>query len=176
MSDFLDLLNKKVDKLFLIVWAPWGEEKVSDIDMSFGYVFTNEPDKLFVISVKNNELWAPHISIENIPENRYAWKDFYPRIKMWMNADDENLIIGKEYFDVSESDLFENIIGHDIEGIELLNLAGIPESFGVKLLFKSDYIISLPNSDGNTVETKNFNRNDTIEHFRRLGNIVYSKI
>lgn len=176
MAEFKELVRKIVDKFFLVVWSPWGEEKESDIDISFGFVFKNEPNKLFIVSVDKDELWSPYILFEALPENKYSWEDFYPRIKMWMNAEDENLIIGKEYYDVTKSKLFDNIIGNEIEGIELLNLEGNPEPFGVKILFKDDYIISIPNSDGNTVETKAFNKTNSIENFKQLGNVIYSKV
>lgn len=93
-----------------------------------------------------------------------------------MNAEDENLIIGKEYYDVTKSELFDNIIGNEIEGIEFLKVEGNPEPFGLKILFKDDYIVSIPNSDGNTVETKTFNKNNSIENFKHLGKIIYSKV
>jgi hypothetical protein len=176
MSEFKELNRKIVDKLFLIVWSPWGEEKESDLDISFGFVFKNEPNKLCIVSVDKNELWSPQLSIESLPEYKYSWEDFQPRIKMWMNAKDENLIIGKEYYDVTKSDLFNNIIGNEIKMIELIYIKGNPEPFGVKILFKDDYIISTPNTDGNTVETKGFNKTNILENFKNLGNIIYSKI
>lgn len=176
MTELKELIRKIVDKLFLVVWSPWGEEKESDIDISFGFVFKSEPNKLCIISVNKDELWSPHISIEPLPENKYSWEDFHPRIKMWMNAEDENLTIGKEYYEVTSSELFKSIIGNEIEGIEFLNLEGNPEPFGVKILFKEDYIISMPNSDGNTVETKAFNKTNTIENFKHLGNVIFSKV
>lgn len=176
MTEFKGLITKIVDKLFLVVWSPWGEESEAEIDISFGFVFKNEPSKLCVVSVDKDELWSSHISLEPLPEDNYSWEDFYNRIKMWMNAEDENLIMGKEYYDVTKSDLFKNITGNEIEGIELLNLEGNPEPFGVKILFKDDYIISMPNSDGNTVETKTFNKTNSIENFKKLGNVICSKV
>lgn len=175
MIEFNEFIKKIVDKLFLIVWSPWGEEKEADIDISFGIVFKEDQNKLHIISVDKDELWTPYIMDEHLPENKYYWEDFYPRIKKWLNAEDENLSIGKEYYDVTKSELFSNIIGNEVEGVEFLKLEGIPEPFGVKILFKNDYIISLPNSDGNTVETKSFNRNNFIENFKYLGNVIYSK-
>lgn len=176
MTEFKDLIKKKVDKLFLVVWPPWGEERESDIDISFGFVFESDPNTLCIISVDKNELWLPHISFEALPENKYSWKDFYHRIKMWMKADDDNLIIDKEYYDVTKSELLNNIVGNEIEGVEFINVEGNPEPFGVKLIFKDDYILSMPNSDGNTAETKIFNKNNSIENFKHLGNIIYSEV
>jgi hypothetical protein len=176
MTEFKGLIRKIVYKLFLVIWSPWGEEKESDIDISFGFVFKNEPNELCIISVDKDELWSPHILFESLPENKYSWEDFYPRIEMWMNAEDENLILGKEYFDVTKSEIFDSIIGKEIEGIELIKLESNPEPFGLKILFKDDYIVSIPNSDGNTVETKAFNKTNSIQNFKHLGKIIYSKV
>jgi len=176
MTEFKELIRKIVDKLYLVVWSPWGEENVSEIDISFGFVFKNEPNKLCIVSVDKDELWSPHISFESLPENKYSWEDFHPRIKMWMNAEDQNLMIGKEYYEVTNSELLNNIIGNEIEGIEFLKIEGNPEPFGVKILFNDDYIISMPNSDGNTVETKAFNKTDSIENFKQIGNVIYSRL
>ncbi|MDR2274880.1 MAG: hypothetical protein LBF27_28485 [Sphingobacterium sp.] len=176
MTEFKELIKKQVDKLFLIVWPPWGEERESDIDISFGFVFKNEPNILCIISVDKDELWSPHISFEGFPEIRYSWEDFYPKMKMWMKADDDSLIIDKEYYEVTKSELFDNIVGNEIKEIEFMNVEGNREPFGVKLHFENDYIISMPNSDGNTVETKVFNKNNSIYNFKHLGHIVYSKI
>lgn len=176
MTEFKKLIRKIVDKLFLVIWSPWGEERESDIDISFGFVFKDEPNKICIVSVDKDELWSPHISFETLPENKYSWEDFYYRIRMWMNAEDESLIIGKEYYDVTKSELFDNITGNEIEGIELLYLEGNPEPFGVKILFKDDYIVSMPNSDGNSVETSLFNQNGNIEVFKKIGKVKYTTI
>ncbi len=176
MIEFKQLINKKVSRLFLVIWTPWGEENESDIDISFGFVFKDEPNKLCIISVDKDELWSPYIFDESLPQYIYTWDEFYPRIKTWMKAEDDSLIIGREYYDVTKSEKFKAIINAKIEEIDVLNIEGNPEPFGLRILFKDDYIISIPNSDGNTVETKAFNKNDCISNFKQLGNIIYSKV
>jgi len=176
MKEFKKLLRKKVYKLFLIMWAPWGEEKESNIDLSFGFVFKDEINTLYIISVNKDELWMPYVSYESIPQSKYTWDDFYHRKKMWMKAEDNSLIIDKEYYDVTKCAMFKDIIDAEIEEIEFIGLENNPEPFGVKIIFRDDYIITLPNSDGNTVETKVFNKNDSIENFKLLGKLIYSKI
>jgi len=171
-----ELIKKEVEKLFLAVWSPWGEEKESDIDISFGFIFKSEPNTLCIVSVDKDELWSPHISFEALPESNYFWDDFYPRIKMYMRAEDGDLMIGKEYYDVTKSKIFNKIVGNEIEGIEFINFEGNPDPFGVKFLFKDDFIISLPNSGGNTVETQFFNSNNSIDNFKRLGNLIFTKV
>lgn len=176
MREFKELLRKKVSSLFLILWPPWGEEKESDIDISFGFIFEDERNKLYVISVDKDDLWRPHVFYESLPQYEYTWEDFYPRVAKWMRAEDNDCIIDKEYYDVSKCILFEKIINCEIIAIELLYIENNAEPFGVKILFENDYIISTPNSDGNTVETQTFNKIDIIKNFKHLGNVIYSEI
>jgi hypothetical protein len=176
MKEFKELISKVVERIFLIIWSPWGEKNRSEVDISLGVVLENDPNVLLIIGVDKDELWSPKISIEPLPIEFYSWEDFYPRIKMWMNSEDENLIIGKELYEVTESKIFTDICGNEIEGIEFINVEGNPEPFGVKILFKDDYIISLPNTDGNTIETKSFNKNNSIENFKRIGNLNYCRL
>lgn len=176
MIKFRELLRKKVNRLFLVIWPPWGEEKESDIDISFGFVFNNEPNRLYVISIDKDELWSPHVFYQSLPQNAYSWEDFYTRLKMWMTADNDDCIIDTEYYDVTQCVLFEKIVSAEIVGIELISIEGNPEPFGVKILFENDYILSTPISDGNTVETSQFNRNNNIAAFENIGKIVSNKI
>jgi len=175
MTEFKELVGKIVDRLLFVVWPPWGEEEANLIDISFGLVLSDVPNKLCVISVDKDELWMPYVTYQSIPEVKYSWEDYYPRMKMWMAASDASLLIDTEYYDVTSGDLFKGIVQNRIEEIELLFIEGISEPFGVKLLFKNDYIVSIPNSDGNTVETKFFNRHNSIDYFKYLGNVIFSK-
>lgn len=176
MTEFREILKKKVDSLFLVVWPPWGEEKESDIDISFGFVFKDEPNRLCIISIDKDELWSPYVFYQSLPQNKYPWEDFYTRMKMWMKAEDDNCIIDTEFYDVTECVLFEKIVNSKIIGIELMIIEGNPEPFGVKILFENDYIISTPISDGNTVQTSQFNQNNNIDVFKNIGKIVYKEI
>jgi hypothetical protein len=179
MLKFRELLGRTVSRLFLVVWPPLGEQNESDIDISFGIVFSDEPNKLYVISVDKNEIWSPYIFYHSLPKDKYTWKDFYPRIKMWMNSEDDNCIVieASEYFDVTNCELFQKIVDSKIIDIVLIGIEGIPEPFGIKILFSShDYIISTPISDGNTVETTQFNRNNNIDVFKKSGKIEYRTI
>ncbi len=176
MTEFKELVGKIVDRLFFVVWPPWGEEEEHNIDISFGLVLKDQPNKLCVISVDKNELWMPYVTYQLIPDVKYSWQDYYPRMKMWMDANDDSLLIDTEYYDVTASDLFEEIVENTIEEVEFLNIEGNAEPFGVKLIFKNDYIVSLPNSDGNTVETKFFNKNNSIDWFKYLGNVISTKL
>ncbi|MBL7915575.1 MAG: hypothetical protein JNL49_11075 [Bacteroidia bacterium] len=176
MNEFKILNGRIVEKLFLIVWPPWGEAHFSDIDISFGFVFKNEPDKLYKVSVDKDELWSPRIWVEPLPDFNYSWEDFYNRMKKWMNAKDDTLIFGLEYYEVTKSDLFSTIVGSEIVKVELISVSGNSEPFGAKIYFEDDFIISLPNSDGNIVETSKFNKNDSINWFNKLGEVIYLKL
>jgi hypothetical protein len=177
MVEFRSLLKKKVSRLFLVVWTPWGEEKESDIDISFGFVFKDEPNRLCVISVDKNELWSPHLFYEPLPKNEYTWEDFYSRMKQWMEAaEDTELVMGFEYYDVTKCELFKKIINSEIIRIELISIEDNAEPFGVKIHFNNDYIISTPISDGNTVETSRFNQNNNVEAFKRIGTVIYKHV
>jgi hypothetical protein len=175
MNKFSELIGKKVDKLFLVVWMPCGEENEANIDISFGFVFQDTPNQLCVISVDKDDLWSQNVFYQSLPQNLYTWKDYYDRIKMCMNMEDENCIVGKEYYDVSNCELFEKIVNSQIIEIELISVIDNPEPFGVKIIFFNDYIISTPISDGNTVETSKFNQNNNLGIFEKIGKIVYTK-
>ena len=174
MIGFKKLLGRTVSRLFLIIWPPWGEERERDIDICFGFVFNDDLNRLYVISVDKDELWLPHITFHPLPLEKYTWADFYPRMEMWTKAEDDSLSMEKECYEVTTSEIFENIVGNKIEETLFLRIENNEEPFGVKIIFKDDYIISLPNSDGNTVETKIFNKNEGVEYFRHLGNVIYS--
>lgn len=176
MIEFEKLIKKKIIRLFFVLWAPWGEENHADMDIAFGFVFKDEPDRLCVVRVDKDELWSPHVFYESLPLCNYTWEDFYSRLKMWMESEDDYLVVDKEYYEVTEWEIFKTIVNTEIEEIELLILEGTTEPFGVRISFENDYIISIPNSDGNTVETKLFNKNNSIENFKHLGNIIYSKV
>lgn len=173
--EFKELLGKKVDRLFLAVWPPWGEKMEINIDVSFGFVFKNNPQQLIIISVDKDELWSPKLLKQPLPQKAFSGEEFFSRMKMWMNAAENNSIIDKEYYDVTNCKQFERIVDEYIIEIEFICIEGNPEPFGVKVHFLNDYIISMPNADGNTVETKYFNRNNAIEGFKHLGNVIWTK-
>lgn len=170
MEIFKELINKKVKKLFVIVWPPLGEEKELDIDISFGFVFSQNPDCLCIITTNKNDMWTPCIYFENIPTKIYTWSSFTSRMKAWMNSKCiDNL--EAEYYEVTDINMFSNIIASKIVSIEFVGLKNNPKPFGIKVIFQNDYILSTPISDGNTVETSQFNRNDNLLNFERMGTL-----
>lgn len=177
MNEFKSLLGKTVNKLFLYVWPPWGEEEQINRDISFGFIFNDEPKRLCIIRVDKDELWRPHIEYQPLPQSVYSWEDFCPRMEKWKIAkEDTDMILDFEYYDVTGWAKFQSIIESRIIGIELIGVKDIPDPFGIKILFENDYVISMPNSDGNTVETKIFNKNNAVDYFKYLGSIECSDL
>lgn len=178
MDEYKKILTKRISRLFIVLWPPWGEEMESDVSISFGFVFRDDPpNQLCIISVDKDELWSPHLYYSSIPNKIYPWQDFYTRIELWMKAqEDTDLIMNFEYYEVTDCEIFENIIDSEIIELELLFIKNIDDPFGIKIIFKNDYIISTPNSDGNTIETKKFNRINNIENFKHLGDILKYKM
>jgi hypothetical protein len=172
MVEFKKLIHQKVDRLFLVVWSPEGELKSSDIDMSFGIVFQNQPEQLCVITTDPNDMWTPLIRYENIPQFTYSWDDFGTRMNAWMKMEQDG-DIEYEYYELSTVELFKDIVSETVRAVELLRIADSSEPFGVKLIFDKDYTLSTPISDGNTVETSRFNKNGNISFFERLGPIEF---
>jgi hypothetical protein len=172
--NFTKILGEKVKQLYLIIWPPFGEEKMSDIDISIGFVFESNEKKMFVISTCKEDNWSPSISEKQIPTRVYSFDIFAERMKKWMNNEIES-IIGLEYYNVSMSNAFINFTGEKVRAIEIIKIQE-SEPFGVKIIFDKDFIISTPISDGNTIETKKFNKFNNIKHFETMGKIKFINI
>ncbi|MDD5276207.1 MAG: hypothetical protein PHR16_09000 [Methylovulum sp.] len=77
---------------------------------------------------------------------------------------------------MTNADEFKNIILHEIKSIEFSEIQNNPPPFGVKIIFENDYIFSTPISDGNTIETSCFNKNNNILNFEKMGSITFKPI
>ena len=175
MKDVENLLNKQVARLFLLVWPPWGEESLVDVDISIGFIFTDTPDQLCIISTDKEDMWSPCIRYETIPDFILPWDTFAFRIENWMKAQEQS-DFNTEYFEVTNIGFFDEIVSHEVRSVELVKIQNTENPFGVKLMFENDYILSTPISDGNTIETSRFNRNNNIINFERLGVLEYVKV
>lgn len=175
MEIFKKLIHQEVKKLFLVVWPPLGEEKELDIDISFGFVFRQNPDKLCIVTTNKDDMWTPCLRFEEVPINIYPWPSFTSRMNAWMNSECKSNL-EMEYYEVTEYQQFSNIISSRIQAVEFVGLENNPEPFGVKVVFDNDYILSTPISDGNTVETSQFNKNDNLLNFKRMGNLEVKSI
>ncbi|WP_442265004.1 hypothetical protein ACSIGC_11710 [Tenacibaculum sp. ZS6-P6] len=170
MEIFKDFKNQKVERLYLVVWPPLGEEKELDIDISCGLVFSKYPDRLNVITTDKEDMWTPHLQTQKIPLKIYPWSSFRLRMDAWMNLECED-VLETEYYEVTNVSEFYNIVDSRIESLELIGLKNNSEPFGIKVKFKNDYILSTPISDGNTIETSLFNKNNNLSNFESLGSI-----
>lgn len=168
MVNFEDLKDKKVEKLYLLVWPPLGEEKLLDIDMSIGIAFENEAKSILTISISKEDMWSPLINFDKTPFQEYSWSQFKTRINSWMESKEKD-DLHLEYYNVTNSDKFENIVGKKIKTIHLLSVKD--KVFGIRLNFKNDFILITPISDGSTVETSRFNNNNNILNFERIGTV-----
>ncbi|NQX81893.1 MAG: hypothetical protein HRT66_07870 [Flavobacteriaceae bacterium] len=70
------ILGKKVKRLFFVVWPPFGEENMAQVDISAGYVFEEEPDTLCIISTDKDDLTTPCIGYQSLPKSSFNWNDF----------------------------------------------------------------------------------------------------
>jgi hypothetical protein len=122
------------------------------------------------------DIWTTTLSIEQIPPFYFSYKEYDDRMKKWRACEIESDII-LEYYDFTESPFFRTIVNHKILNIEMLSIESEKKTFGIKLLFENDFILSTPIADGNTIETTTFNNtNRNIEHFYYLGDIIFSKV
>lgn len=170
-----EIHNAIIVRLFLIVFPPIGEDNISDVDIRLGLVLKNNPEVLFTIGTDINDIWSPIINEESIPLFSFNEFDFDERVKLWMKQE-LNDEITLEYFDFTNSENFKEIVGKKIEEVELIMVEGNPDPFGIKIIFENDFIISFPNSDGNTIETKKFNKSENLKNFNHLGKVIYRKV
>ncbi|MEL6720442.1 MAG: hypothetical protein AAFP82_17180 [Bacteroidota bacterium] len=170
------IIDAQVEKLLLIIFPPVGEQYFSQIDMSVGLVLSSFREKMIVISTDNDELTSPSIKFEDFPKSYYKWKDFQTRMYNWFENKNDTDDIVKEYYDLSEGKLFTNIVSNRIEAIDLLKCKEFDTPIGVRILFKKDYILSMPIIDGNTIETSIFNKNNNLSNFEHLGELYFEGI
>jgi hypothetical protein len=171
MEILKNIIGRKVEQLFLIVWPPYGESDILNIDISIGFIFENFPNELLKISTDKNELTKPTVEYISIPERHFNWKDFDIRMKLWLHGV-EGMEMDNEYYNVSNVVFFRDIVDQKILDIELVGIRK-QAPFGIKFLFDKDFILSTPISDGNTIETGLFHKSENIEKFTTLGEIEY---
>lgn len=175
MEKFKKIINKRVDRLFLVVWPPFAEEDEKQIDISIGLVFSDAEHQLCVISTELDDLTTPCIRYQTVPDVILSWDSFETRMKSWMDATEE-WVIDTEYYEVTNVEEFKDIVRQTILDVELVGIQNEATPFGVKLLFNNDYILSTPIIDGNTIETSHFNKNANVLNFASLGEIVYTSM
>ena len=169
------LINKTIEQVFLIVFPPYGEDSFSQLDIRIGLVISEHLDKLIVVGTDLKNLWSPQITIEKLPVIYFEGNQFDNRITQWMKTElNDDFVL--EYYKVTELECFKNIVKNQIEEIYYLSIDNPNDPFGLKFVFTEDYILSFPNSDGNSIETQFFNCQNKILNYNSLGDIIYTKL
>jgi hypothetical protein len=171
INELKAFIGKKVERLFLIVWPPLGEASFAKIDISGGFIFKDSPNELIKISTDTNDLTTPSVENMPIPKNFFEWENFNQRMKKWMDSA-EGMEMVTEYYEVSRVELFKNIVNQSVVDVELIKMAN-ESPIGIKLIFRNDFVLSSPLSDGNTIETNSFNKNENLKIFSALGKMEF---
>lgn len=172
LSQISFLIQKTVGRIFLIVFPPFGEDTKLQIDIKLGLVLNEYPVKLITFGTDLEDIWTPVVKEESIPAIYYMGELYEERMGRWMREeiDDE---ITLEYYDVSSFSVFQNILANRIKKLQLLMIKGNETPFGIKIIFENDYFYTFPNPDGNTIETRFFNKNENLKNFSALGEIIF---
>ena len=167
LPEIQELIGQTVKSLYVVVWNPNDCEPIDVIDITFGFILNEKPTDFLVLTRDINDIWTPELKSVPFPTIIRNWSEF----DAMMSRGNEDYYIDYEYFDVSDLKEFSNIVNSEIKEIHKIGVKGIKEPLGVKIIFENDYIISLPSSDGNTIETKMFNENNSIRRFQYFGKI-----
>lgn len=170
-----DMIGQKVERLLFIVWPPFGESSMGQVDISAGYIFEKDSKTIRAISTDKNDLTKPCVFDQHVPKKVFAWDKFKPRLSKWMDCSNE-LEMDTEYYEATHEPLFKSIVKSRVLDIELVTASKADGPIGIKVVFANDYILSTPIDDGNTIETNSFNKNNNLDHFQIFGNIVYQSI
>lgn len=169
INSFKKLIGKKVNRFFIVIWPPFCEESMSDVDISVGIELVGQEGDILQLSISKKDNWTPVVSFIK-EENVFEWSLFNTRLEKWMGGVIDNSM-EYELYDATKDPLFENIVQLEILDIEFLTLSDKFNPFGVKIIFDNDYIVLSPCSDGSTVETSVFNRLDNLSNFNSMGNV-----
>lgn len=168
-----NLIGMSPSSILLVVWPPYCEDSLLDVDVSLAMSFDGLNFQHLHISKDDN--WTPVLSDLHInPKFVMGWSEYSKRIPAWMSGD-LNGAMTFEFYNVIDNRDFQAFL-NPIEDIELISLSGDQKPFGVKLIFKDDFIIVTPNSDGTTIETSKFNRLDNLSVFCTLGDLVFKSL
>lgn len=171
-----DYVGEKVAKLVVRIWPPFNEESNILFDISVGLTFENNTEEIFFLVTDENDLWTPLVLKEKNREFTIfnTIDQLVSRIEKW-KLGKLNDIIDYEYYDLTSCEIFNYIIGYKLKEIHKITV-GEEGSFGIKLGFDKDFIISTPISSGSTFETRNFNKNENIKYFKTFGEVKILKL
>jgi hypothetical protein len=102
INSIRELVGKTIKRLYLIVWPPppFGEEHMSQVDLSIGFSFNLDDNEICVISTSMDDVWTPTFRLE-YPKLVYESRDFFHRINKWMNCELED-DFDYEFYDVTD--------------------------------------------------------------------------
>ncbi|RAJ05058.1 hypothetical protein LX64_02212 [Chitinophaga skermanii] len=163
-----------VQRLFIVVYPPFGEPDALQTDLSFGFVFTLNPGKLIVVATDERDRWSPVVFGEALPTRIYDYSEFETRMQQWRHSE-MGAYYGFEYYEITNDPAFQHIVGQTIQQVDYVKLPN-REPFGVKIQFEQDYVLSTAIADGTTTETQSFNRLHNLAHFERLGTVFYEPV
>lgn len=170
LDDFERIIDKRVERLYLIVWPPEHEVSKYSIDISVGLILRGGGDDISRVRIIAENGCCPE-AVEFKPGNILDGSSFERRIDAWMDGTEQEYF-ELEYYDVTKIPVFGNIVGGKIEGIKYL-VTESKDIYCVKLQFSNDYIIVSPISDGSTVETSKFNKLDNIDKILSPGSFEW---
>lgn len=174
IDDFTPLVGRTVKRLLVVIWPPFREADMLDVDMSIALEFDVVEDVLFHIEIDKSDGWTPVISKAEFGDFR-QWRDFRQRIKDWMSGEIHDPL-QLEVFDVTHDITFKYIVSREIIDIECVTIQNEFNPFAIKLIFPDDYIILSPISDGTTIETAIFNKTGNLKIHESLGDLEFISI
>ncbi len=172
IMNFKILLNKKIKKIYIVLWPPYGDHNKKNIDISICFEFYGEKN-IYKITTQKKDNWTPILEVEEITKRIFSFESFENRVEKWQKAEmiDD---VDYEYYDFTKSYFFDRIVNNTILDVKYVFVD--QSFFGVKLIFEEDYILSTPISDGNTIETTKFHRINNIDYYKLLGKIEYTSL
>jgi hypothetical protein len=174
VRDISGFIGMVVDRLFLIMWPPLGEENTAQVDLSFGFSFANSNGYIYVLTTSKEDVWTP-VLIRQRADKIFNATEFWSRVEGWMK-EDINEEFEYEFYDVSSWEMFQGIVKGEIKDIKMMRINGDTAPFGLKVEFEGDYILTFPNSYSNTVKTSQFDVGADLRHFYTLGEVEYISI
>jgi len=174
LNSFKSLIGQKVSRFFVIIWPPFGEEKMLDVDMSIGFEFEGHRGSVFQIKINIEDNWTPLVTKVDLGEV-FKWPLFDQRVSDWMKGDIDKEM-SYEYYDATQEQMFNFISSSEIFDIEFLTLKGDFSPFAVKIIFRDDCITVSANSDGSTIETSLFNTLGNLDNYRQMGVVECLKL
>lgn len=169
ISNFKNLIGKKVNRFFIVIWPPLCEESMLGVDISVGIELEGDEGNIFQLKVSKEDNWTPEVSLIK-EENVFKWRLFEERLGRWMKGELDGAMV-YELYDATNDPLFKSIAHLEILDIEFLTLSDSFNPFGVRVIFDNDFIVLSPCSDGSTIETSVFNRLNNLSNYSSMGNI-----